>query len=97
MSEKQSTLERETALTYEVDGDQTLSEGVVAAVAAVSDADPAAMDPLAEAIDPDALNDLFADQLDGTPRPPGTARFSFSDHELAVSGDGHISILDAPR
>jgi hypothetical protein len=97
MSEKQSALEPGAVLTYEVDDNQTLSEGVVAAVAAVSNTDPAEMDPLAEAIDPDALDALFADHYDGTPRSTGTAQFSFFDHELVVSGDGHVSVVEAPR
>lgn len=97
MSEKQLALSHRTVSTYEVDDNQTLSEGVVVAVTDLLDTDPAALDPLAESIDPDALNGLFADQFDGTPRSTGTIRFSFSDHEIVVSGDGQISILDAPR
>lgn len=97
MSEKQPTFRRETVQTYEVDDDQTLSEGVVAAVAAVSDTDPAAMDPLAEFVDPDALNGLFADQYDGTSRSIGSVRFPFFGHEVVVGSEGYISVLDGPR
>lgn len=97
MSEKQSALDPGTVLTYEVADDQSLSEGVVAAVAAVSNTDPATMDPLAEAIDPDALDALFADQYDGTARSGGRTRFSFFGHELVVTGDGLVSVVDAPR
>ncbi|WP_137284939.1 HalOD1 output domain-containing protein [Halorussus salinisoli] len=95
MSEKQSSVNRGTVLTYEVDGSERLSEGVVAAVSTVSDTDPAEMDPLAETIDPDALNSLFAAQHDGTPRAVGNARFSFFDYDIVVSSDGRISVLDS--
>lgn len=97
MSEKQSAFSSRTVSTYEVDDDQSLSEGVVAAVAAASDTDPAAMDPLAGFIDPDALNALFADHYDGTPRAAGIVRFSFFDHEVVVDSNGYISIQDTPR
>lgn len=95
MSEKQSTVEPGPVLTYEVNDDEDPSEAVVSAVAAVSDADPAAMEPLAESIDPDALDALFADRYDGTPRANGAARFAFLGYELVVSGDGLVTVLDS--
>jgi hypothetical protein len=95
MSEKQSTIEPGPVLTYEVNDDEELSEGVVSAVAAVSNTDPAVMEPLARSIDPDALNALFADQYDGTPRESGTARFAFLGYELVVTGDGLVTVLDS--
>ncbi|MFC7082537.1 HalOD1 output domain-containing protein [Halorussus caseinilyticus] len=67
----------------------------MAAVAAVSGIDPAEMDPLAEVIDPDALDALFDARHDGTPRADGTTRFSFFDYGVVVTGSGRISILDA--
>lgn len=95
MSEKQSTIEPGPVLTYEVNDDEDLSEGVVSAVAAVSDTDPAAMDPLAKSIDPDALDALFADRYDGTPRGTGMAKFAFLDYELVVSGEGLVTVLNS--
>lgn len=95
MSEKQSHVGPETELTYEVCDDEALSEGVVAAVADASDADPARLDPLAEAIDPDALDALFDDRYDGTARADGVVRFSFCGYDVVACGDGCVSVLGA--
>lgn len=94
MSEKQSTIEPRPVLTYEVDDDEHMSEGVVSAVAVASNTDPAAMEPLAAAIDPDALDALFADRYDGTARGNGVTRFDFFDYELVVRADGLVTVLD---
>lgn len=95
MSEKQSAVEPGPVLTYEVTEDEDLSEGVVSAVAAVSNTDPAAMEPLARAIDPDALDSLFADRHDGTPRANGVTKFAFLGYQLVVSSDGLVTVLES--
>ena len=95
MSEKQSAVEPGPVLTYEVNDDEPPSEAVVAAIAAVSDADSAAMEPLAQSIDPDALDALFAEQYDGTPRGTGVAKFAFLGYELVVSSEGLVTVLDS--
>ena len=95
MSEKQSTTCRETVLTYELNRHERLSEGVVAAVTAAADADPTEIDPLAETIDPDALDALFAAHLDGTPRDAGRTEFSFCGYGVVVNSTGLVSVFDA--
>ena len=94
MSEKSTAIDRGAVLTYEVATDERLSDGVVAAVASVSNADPTEMTPLSERIDPDALDAMFADTYDGASRPTGSVRFSFLDHEVAVTSDGLVTVLD---
>ncbi|WP_135830272.1 HalOD1 output domain-containing protein [Halorussus halobius] len=95
MSENHPRLRRETALTYEVPDDQTLSEGVVAAVADASEADPTRLAPLARTVDPEALDALFGDRYDGTARADGVVRFSFCGYEVVACGDGWVSVLGA--
>ncbi|WP_435175762.1 HalOD1 output domain-containing protein [Halorussus sp. AFM4] len=97
MSDKQSTVRPEPVLTYELNGGERPSEGVVAAVAAAAGADPTDLDPLAETLDPDALDALFAAHLDGTPRDAGRTEFSFCGYGVVVNGTGHVSVLDAGR
>lgn len=80
-------------LTYEVDPSERVSSGVVAAVAAASNADPLQIEPLAKQIDPEALDALFADQHDGTKRMGGTVSFPFSGYEVTVTGDGVVTVL----
>jgi hypothetical protein len=95
MSEEQSGRRERTVLEYEVNGDERLSDGVVAAVAEAADADPAAIAPLAEAIDSDALDALFADRYDGTARTTGHVQFLFWGYEVVVTDDGRVSVLNA--
>lgn len=96
MIEDQTTVQNaETVLTYDVGRDERASEAVVAAVADASNRAPTDLDPLAEAIDPDALDALFADRYDGTPRTGGSTRFVFSDHEVVVT-DGSLVTVRGP-
>lgn len=85
-----------TVLTHEIGHAERVSEAVVAAVATASSTDPAKMAPLADAVDPDALDALFADRYDGTPRADGTTRFPFSGYEVIVTS-GLVSVHEAPR
>lgn len=97
MSEEQTAPRPETVLTYQTNGSERLSEGVVAAVAAAADADPTEMDPLAETIDPEALDALFAPDLAGTARDAGRIEFSFCGYGVVIASEGLVSVLDAGR
>lgn len=95
-------LRPDTAFTYEMTDDETVSEAVVNAVAAASgyrrvrsfDADDAepVLDPLYSAIDPDALDTLF----ERTDKRPGPAdwqlSFSFHGYQVRVTSDGFVDI-----
>lgn len=66
--------------TYRLAPDESPSEGIVAAVAAVSGTEPLSLAPLYSAVDPDALDGLFE-------RPATddvTVTFDYCDHEVAV-------------
>lgn len=69
-----------------------VSQRVVDAVAAASDVDPLDLPPLYDVIDPDALDDLFADTT-STGRT-GSARvvFTLDGCEVTVSGDGTVDV-----
>lgn len=43
-------------------------------------------------LDPDALDELFANRHDGTPRKGGRLVFSMSRCEICVYGDGRIVV-----
>ncbi|MGM0590404.1 MAG: HalOD1 output domain-containing protein [Halobacteriota archaeon] len=47
---------------------------------------------LNEVVNPDALDRLFADRLDGTPRKGGKIVFSILDFEVTVDGSGHVVV-----
>lgn len=71
------------------------SEAVVTAVAAVDGERPLELDPLYDAIDPDALNTLFEHARrvgDSTQR----LRFPYAGFDVSVRSDGRIRITGVP-
>jgi len=77
-------------VTYEREPDERPTRSVVRAVAATVGADPRQMGPLSDAIDPDALNELF-DSVPGN-RPPTRVTFGFNGCTVAVYGDGRTVV-----
>ena len=79
--------------TTTYDRDQPLSAVVVEAVADAADADPVELGTrLYDQIDPDALDNLFADRHNGMPRGGGHVTFSLLDYEVTVYSDGHVVV-----
>lgn len=75
---------------YDPDGPGTASDTVIQAIAEVADVDPTnTVIPLADRIDPDALNSLFADR-------EGNAQTTFHvcGLEVLVRSDGRVRIVD---
>ncbi|WP_162224419.1 HalOD1 output domain-containing protein [Halorussus amylolyticus] len=87
----------ESTLRYDVADGERVSEAVIAAVADAANADPARMDPLADFVDPDALDAIFADRYDGTPRIGGTTRFPFSGYEVEVTDGRYVTLSAVTR
>lgn len=70
-----------------------LSVTVVAAVAEAVDADPTeVMVPVYERVDPDALDAIFGDRPDGTPRTEAHVTFDVWDLRVVVHADGHVYV-----
>ena len=89
------------SLIYEVAAAETLSEGVVEAVAsdagveAVPPADPdakGALDPLFSVVDPDALDAVFRGSDDGAVAPRGEVTSCYHGYEVTVRSEGRISL-----
>lgn len=64
-----------------------MTEAVVAAVADAEGVAPLELDPLAAAIDPDALNALYGDGRHGV-----ALEFAYQGYEVAVSGDRQVAV-----
>lgn len=80
--------------TSYADGEQ-LSTAVVMALADVAGVDPAEIGvPLYDVIDPDALDNLFSDKHDGSPRMGGKVIFTILDYEVTVQSYGEIVIRE---
>lgn len=71
----------------------TVGEAVVEAVATVKDADPTAIARLTDAVDPDALDELFGPREDGTPRnTDGYIVFNYDEYTVHIHSEGTIAI-----
>lgn len=78
---------------YERDtGDEPPSETIVMAVADAKGCAPTDLPPLHDVIDPDALDSLFADTLDGRIRSGGRLTFRYCDCDVAVLGWGKVLV-----
>ena len=77
------------------DRDEPLSTAVIDAVADAAELEPAELGTrLYDRIDPDALDNLFGDRHDGTPRGCGHVVFSLLDYEVTVYSDGHVVVRE---
>jgi len=68
---------------------QALCMEVVSTVADAEDVDPCDLpQPLADAINPDALNALFRNRPDAD----GKVRFQYCGHKVVVKSDGNVDV-----
>ncbi|WP_433634804.1 HalOD1 output domain-containing protein [Halomicrococcus sp. NG-SE-24] len=84
--------QRRPANSRRFDGsaDDSLKTRIISHVAAQKNVDSTSLEPLYEAIDPDALEDLFAPHFDGTSRTTGRVVFAYSGYRVTVTSDGDI-------
>lgn len=84
------------ARVSEFDDADELSTSVVRAVAEVATVDASELGTaLYESIDPDALDNLFENKFDGTPRTAvGHVTFTLVGYEATVHSDGRIIVRE---
>ncbi|NHN48424.1 hypothetical protein G9464_12585 [Halostella sp. JP-L12] len=70
-----------------------VSQTVVLAVADATGDDPLELPPLFDTVDPDALDKLFADRIDGTERLGGRFEFAYAGCEVSVHADGTVDVV----
>lgn len=78
--------EQPAEVTYELDPDESVTDGVIEAVSEASNLDPTSLDPLYSVIDPDALDALFKPGYSGTPQ----VTFQYNGCEIQVINDRKI-------
>jgi hypothetical protein len=97
----ENKIDRELILTYDVSSNESLSEGVIAAVSAVSDTSPIPdthsedeqpLDPLYTVIDPEALDSVFRGSDHDADRTSGWITFDYHGYEVTVHSEGWISV-----
>lgn len=92
--------ENTTEFTYELAEDEPVTQGILEAVSAASNTAivpdfqsdttvERALDPLYTAIDPDALDSLFAS---GTATTDGQVEFQYFGYRVTVGSEGTISL-----
>ncbi|WP_254535043.1 HalOD1 output domain-containing protein [Halomarina litorea] len=79
--------------THDLTTPGSLSITIVETVCAVLEESPAAVEPLYDVVDPDALDSLFRPKADGTPRVEGSVTFTLSDCTVTVEGTGEVVVV----
>jgi hypothetical protein len=79
-------------VNYQVDPDESVSTAVVRAVSALEGIDPCSLRPLAEVLDPESLDSLFAPRHDDTPRRGGRVSFVYAGYEVAVENAEFLTL-----
>jgi hypothetical protein len=83
---------RNYRMEYEIGAAESVSTAVVYAVSAVEGCDPRSLRPLADVLDPDALDSLFGSRGDGTLRPGGRLTFVYSNCRITVDNGEYITL-----
>ncbi|WP_266081168.1 HalOD1 output domain-containing protein [Haladaptatus caseinilyticus] len=71
---------------------RSLSNQILTVIAEVDDRSVNAIEPLYKTIDPDALDALFAPQIDGSSRASGNVSFKYAGYWVTVSSEGAVEI-----
>lgn len=79
-------------MDYEIDAEESVSEAVIFAVSAVEGCDPVALRPLADVVDPDALNVLFQPRAEDVPRTGGDLSFVYSHCRVTVYNGEYLTV-----
>lgn len=83
--------------SYRLQDGERPSTGVVNAIADHEGTSPHEIGPrLYDAVDPDALDSLFRQRVDGRIRDGGKAVFKYRGYEITYESDGWIRIADDP-
>lgn len=80
---------------HDWNGDNTLTETILNAVATMEGNSPTELEPLTDRVDPDALNELFSTRFGGGQRLQGNVRFPFHGYAVTIYADGEI-IVQSP-
>ncbi|GAA0250177.1 HalOD1 output domain-containing protein [Haladaptatus pallidirubidus] len=70
----------------------SLSTRVLTAVADAKECTPDDLEPLYNVVNPEALDELFAPQADGTTRADGSVSFQYAGYRVTVSSEGNVSL-----
>lgn len=80
---------------YDWESPVSLTTAIVEVVAEVDGVDPRDLDRLTEAVDPEALDAIFAPSPTGGARHQGRVSFVYAGHRVTVHGSGDIEVRPA--
>lgn len=79
-------------MEYEIGSNESVSMAVVRAVSAVEGREPDLLPPLADVLDPDALDRLFAPRSVGTARTGGRISFVYSTCSVTIDNGEYLTL-----
>lgn len=79
-------------MEHDIAPDEPISKAVIRAVSAIEGKEPSSITPLADVVDPDALNALFATRTEGTPRTGGRVSFVYSQSRVTIEAGEYLSV-----
>ncbi|WP_277555704.1 HalOD1 output domain-containing protein [Halobaculum limi] len=79
-------------MEYEIGADESVSTAVLRAVSAVEGREPRTLRPLADVVDPAALDTLFDPRYDGTPRTGGRLSFVYNECYITVDNGEYLTL-----
>ena len=79
-------------MEYEIGAGELLSTAVVRSVSAMEGREPLDLPPLANVLDPDALDVLFATNGIGEPKSGGRLSFVYSESYVTIENGEYLSI-----
>lgn len=79
-------------MEYDIGPDEPVSTAVVRAVSAVRGVEQSTLRPLADVLDPDALDALFATKADGTARAGGRLDFVYATCRVRIDNGEYLTL-----
>lgn len=79
-------------MEYEIGSEESVSTAVVRAVSAVEGCEPNSLRPLADVVDPAALDSLFDPRYDGTPRTGGRLSFVYNECCITIDNGEYLTL-----
>jgi len=79
-------------MEYDIGSNESVSSAVVRAVSAVENREPCSLQPLADVLDPDALDELFASRPGGRSRSGGRISFIYSNCRVSMDNGEYLTL-----
>lgn len=84
-------------MDYDMGANESVSMAVVRAVSAVDGTDPCSLPPLANRLDPDALDAIFEPGLEGIPRRGDHLSFNYAEYRVTIDDGEHLTVRPMDR